>query len=151
MAQTHRGAVRGTIYDPNGDVVAGATVTITNTGTGESRTATTGDQGEYAVSSLPPSLYKIKVEKTGFNLYENDVDLQVNQVVRADAYLTIGMVNIVSLDAQFDADLKKDSASLGAVINNRQVTGLPLDGRNFFELSLLVPGAVPPAQGSAGS
>ena len=47
--------------------------------------------------------------------------------------------------------MKKESASLGTVIENRQITGLPLDGRNFYELSLLVPGAVPPAQGSAGS
>src|SRR3989441_11890339 len=47
--------------------------------------------------------------------------------------------------------VKKDSASLGTVIENRQVVGLPLDGRNFYELSLLVPGAVPPAQGSASS
>ena len=48
-------------------------------------------------------------------------------------------------------ELKKDSASLGTVIENRQVVGLPLDGRNFYELSLLVPGAAPAAPGSAGS
>ena len=57
----------------------------------------------------------------------------------------------MSVESPFDPHLKKDSASLGTVIENRQVTGLPLDGRNFYELSLLVPGAVPPAQGSAGS
>ena len=49
------------------------------------------------------------------------------------------------------SDLKKDSASIGTVIENRQVVGLPLDGRNFYELTLLVPGAAPAAQGSAGS
>ena len=54
FAQTYRGAVRGTIYDPNGGALPGATVTITNTTTGESRTATTGEQGEYAMSALPP-------------------------------------------------------------------------------------------------
>ena len=58
---------------------------------------------------------------------------------------------MVAIDSTFEAHLKKDTASLGTVIENRQVTGLPLDGRNFYELSLLVPGAVPPAQGSAGS
>ena len=59
----------------------------------------------------------------------------------------------ISVDAVIllPADLKKDSAALGAVIENRQVDGLPLDGRNFYELTLLVPGAVPAAPGSAGS
>jgi hypothetical protein len=151
FAQTHRGSVRGTVYDQKAFVIPGATVTLTNTGTGETRTTTTGDQGEYAVSSLPPGVYKLNVEKSGFNAYQNQVDVQVNQVVRADAQMTIGMVNIVSIDAPFNANLKKDSASLGTVVENRQITGLPLDGRNFYELSLLVPGAVPPAQGSAGS
>ena len=52
VGQTYRGAVRGTIYDPNGAAMPGATVTITNTTTGEARTATTGEQGEYAITAL---------------------------------------------------------------------------------------------------
>jgi hypothetical protein len=87
----------------------------------------------------------------GFNDYKNQVELRVNEVVRADVTLEIGIVDKVVIEAIFEGNLKKDSASLGSVIENRQVTGLPLDGRNFYELSLLVPGAVPPAQGSAGS
>ena len=83
--------------------------------------------------------------------YENQVEVHVNEVVRADVRLEIRNTDIFAVDAPFDGNLKKDSASLGTVIENRQVTGLPLDGRNFYELSLLVPGAVPPAQGSAGS
>ncbi|HET7114726.1 MAG TPA: TonB-dependent receptor, partial [Pyrinomonadaceae bacterium] len=151
FAQTHRASVRGTVYDAKKFVIPGATVTLTNIANGESRTVTTGDEGEYAITSLPPALYKLKVEQKNFMVYENEVELHVNEVVRADVVLEIPHTDIFSVDATFDATLKKDSASLGTVVENRQITGLPLDGRNFYELSLLVPGAVPPAQGSAGS
>ena len=151
FAQTHRGAIRGTIYDQMGKVITRATVTITNTATGESRTVETGDQGEYAITALPPGSYVVKVNETGFMEYEQQFDLRVNEVVRGDVRMEITRTDIVEILTFFDPNLKKDSASLGSVIENRQVTGLPLDGRNFYELSLLVPGAVPPAQGSAGS
>ena len=128
----------------------GATVTITNTTTGEARTATSGDQGEYAISALPPGLYEILIEKPPFEKYANNVDLHVNEVVRADVTLMVGSVGTFVIET-LQGNLKQDSVSLGTVVDNRQITGLPLDGRNFYELSLLVPGAVPPAQGSAGS
>ncbi|HEX6046941.1 MAG TPA: TonB-dependent receptor [Pyrinomonadaceae bacterium] len=150
-AQTNRGSVRGTIHDIKGAVVAGATITLTNVATGESRTTESGEQGEYAISSLPAGSYQLKVAMRNFNEYQNRLELHVNEVVRADVTLEVGNVDVVEVDEVFEGTLKKDSASLGAVIDNRQITGLPLDGRNFYELSLLVPGAVPPAQGSAGS
>ena len=78
LAQTHRASIRGTVYDAKKFVITGATVTLTNTATGESRTVTTGDEGEYAISSLPPALYNLKVERANFMPYENDVELHVN-------------------------------------------------------------------------
>ena len=150
LGQTYRGAVRGTILDPYGRAMPGATVTITNTTTGEIRTATTGEQGEYAITALAPGLYEILIEKPPFEKYSNKVELHVNEVVRADVPLKIGSVGTFLIET-FEGNLKQDTASLGAVVDNRQITGLPLDGRNFYELSLLVPGAVPPAPGSAGS
>ena len=72
------------------------------------------------------------------------MDLQVNQELRVDVEMAVELGVIVVEDLMAaPSDLKKDSASLGAVIENRQVEGLPLDGRNFYELSLLVPGAAP--------
>ena len=153
FTQTHRGVVRGTITDPNGAVVTGATVKTLNKGTNESRTTVTNDEGIYTISSLAPGTYEVTIESGGFKpLSITQVILLVNQELRLDRSLQVGEVtespgNLYALEPL----LKQDSPSLGTVIENRQVENLPLDGRNFYELSLLVPGAVPPAQGSAGS
>jgi hypothetical protein len=141
--------VRGTIYDPNKAAIPGANVSITRLETGEVRTAITNSEGEYAITSLPASYYEIKIQSQGFATQIRRFALLVNQELRLniDLYLENPAYDVPSEPLP----LKKDSASLGTVIENRQVTGLPLDGRNFYELSLLVPGAVPPAPGSAGS
>jgi hypothetical protein len=151
VAQTHRASLRGNIYDPNRAAIAGATVTLINEGTNETRTTTTSADGEYTISSLPPGQYQLTVEMTNFQKHVETFELLVNQEHRADATLNVTIRDPEPVVSTFDPTIKKDSASLGTVIENRQVTGLPLDGRNFYELSLLVPGAVPPAQGSAGS
>ena len=152
-AQTHSGSVRGTITDPNGAVIAGATVKAVNTSTNETRSTLSNDQGAYTMSSLAPGPYQIEVESPGFKrLVVTQISLQVNQELRLDGQLEVGEVNDSPGDLYASEPLlKQDSPSLGTVIEKRQVEGLPLDGRNFYELSLLVPGAVPPAQGSAGS
>ena len=152
VAQTHRASIRGTIYDPNHATVAGAAITLTNWHTGEKRTTTSGDDGSYAISSVPAGDYRLAIEKSNFRAGLRSINLSVNDERREDVTLQIGGpdVTITSIDVS-PSNLKQDSASLGTVIENRQIVGLPLDGRNFYELSLLVPGAVPPAQGSAGS
>jgi hypothetical protein len=152
-AQTHRGSVLGTVSDPSGAVVADAEVRLVNAGTNETRTTRSSGEGQYALSSLPPGTYRLEVEKAGFKRFvHTDIVLLVNQEHRFDARLSVGLVQDDPYEVfASTSDLKQDSASLGAVIENRQVEGLPLDGRNFYELSLLVPGAAPPAQGSAGS
>ena len=149
-AQTHRGTVRGTIYDPNKAVVAGARVDVTNTSTGDARTTTTDGNGEYAISALPAGTYQVTVTATAFVKFSNTIEVLVNQVHRFDVQLEVGGPAPYVIRT-YEPHFKQDSASLGAVVENQQVTGLPLDGRNFYELSLLVPGAVPAAQGSAGS
>ncbi len=151
LAQTHRASVRGTVYDPNGAVIPGAQVKLTSEETGETRSTTSGEEGEYGVSSLPPGAYRLEVSATGFETNARSLALQVNQELRADASLSVGpSLSGTEVYAAL-SELKKDSAAVGTVIENRQVEGLPLDGRNFFELTLLVPGAVPSAPGSAGS
>ena len=151
LAQTHRASLRGTIYDPNKATIPGATIKLTSLATGETRSTSTGENGEYAISSLAPGSYQIEIENPAFKKYIQQIELLVNQEPRLDATLEVGGLSPSSVDTSFEANLKRDTASLGTVVENRQITGLPLDGRNFYELSLLVPGAAPPAPGSAGS
>jgi len=152
-AQNFRGSLRGTAYDPNGAVIPGATVKVVNIGTNESRATVSNEVGEYTISSLAPGSYRLEVEAPGFARLQTNVELQVNQELRLDSHLEVeGAHGFLAADAFPIAPvLKQESASLGTVIENRQVEGLPLDGRNFYELSLLVPGAAPSAPGSAGS
>ena len=151
-AQTHRASVRGTVTDPNGAAIPGLTVRLRNTATEETRETTTGQAGDYAISSVAPGTYELSIEGRGFAKRVQTLELLVNDERRHDVSLAVGgITDPYAIDVTYEASLKKENASLGAVIENRQITNLPLDGRNFYELSLLVPGAVPPAPGSAGS
>ncbi len=144
--------MRGTIFDPNRAVISGAQIKITNEETQEVRTAQSGTDGEYTVSALRPGTYVIDVSARGFASGSSRLELLVNQELRLDLDLAVAGVisdpNLVDISA---SGLKEDSPSLGTVVNSPQIKGLPLDGRNFYELTLLVPGAVPAAPGSAGS
>jgi len=148
-AQTYRGTIRGTIYDPNRAVILGAEIKVVNTESREERTVRSGDDGQYAISALKPGSYQIETTAQGFMKSVQRLELAVNQDIRVDIELALGGHADVTVDAS--TDLKADSGSLGTVIDNYQIKGLPLDGRNFYELTLLVPGAVPAAPGSAGS
>ena len=150
-AQNYRGLIRGRITDSQGAAISGARLQVRYLETGEKRTATTDMQGDYAVSLLRPGIYQVEIEQSGFNKFSASVNLEVNQDRRLDISLSVGTVKEGQEVKATNSVLRLENASLGAVIDNRQVAGLPLDGRNFLELSLLVPGTVPAAQGSAGS
>lgn len=149
-AQIHRGIIRGRVLDPSNAVIPNATVRVTREGTNETRTATSTANGEYTFAQLQPGAYRIEAEANGFRKYSLLIELRVNQELRHDVSMLVAAMSgphtviVATL-------LKKDSAAQGNIIENQQVTGLPLDERNFQELALLVPGAAPAAQGSAGS
>jgi hypothetical protein len=150
--QNYRSAIRGRVTDPQGASIAGAEVKLIQEGTNEIRAATSNARGDYVFTLIRPGAYRLEVSHTGFQKSADNLVLQVNQEARLDVTLYVAGTHIdpiIITDAA--SPLKYDHAALGAVIDNRQVTGLPLDGRNFLELSLLVPGAAPAAQGSAGS
>ncbi|HEY7184566.1 MAG TPA: TonB-dependent receptor, partial [Blastocatellia bacterium] len=152
LAQNYRGAVRGRVTDSRGASIVGAQVKLIDEGTNESRIVKTDGSGDFTISLLRPGSYRLEVEQRGFYKFSQPMVVRVNQEARLDVVLlvTVGDFEPYAVD-DAASPLKYEGASLGAVIDNRQVTGLPLDGRNFLELSLLTPGAAPPAQGSAGS
>lgn len=148
-AQTHRASVRGTVT-AGPDELPGVSIKLSREETGETRTTESDSQGAFVLSQLAPGSYRLEFERSGYRKHVHEVVLEVDQEVRLDVSLDIGPAEEVLVIAP-RTPLRKESAAIGAVIANRQVTGLPLDGRNFLELSLLVPGTVPAAPGSAGS
>ncbi|MDX2031548.1 MAG: carboxypeptidase regulatory-like domain-containing protein [Blastocatellia bacterium] len=150
-AQNYRGVIRGRILDPNAAAIAGAEIKVIEQGTNETRVATSDGRGEYVVSLLRPGSYRIEVQQKGFGRQGRDFVLRVNQELRLDVEMAVGAVTSDPDVIVATGLLRQENASIGTVIENTQITGLPLDGRNYLQLSLLVPGAAPSAQGSAGT
>ncbi|HSD46017.1 MAG TPA: carboxypeptidase-like regulatory domain-containing protein [Pyrinomonadaceae bacterium] len=111
LAQTHRASIRGIVYDPNHATVAGATITLTNRSTGETRTTISAEDGSYAIASIPPGEYSLRVEQTSFKTSLQSIKLLVNEQRQDDVTLQIGGpdVSVTNLDVQAES-LKKESA-----------------------------------------
>lgn len=150
-AQTHRAAIRGTVMTERGEALSDISIALTREETGEKRVTKTDSDGDFVLSQIAPGSYRFEIEQPGYKKHVQKVVLEVDQEIRLDVSLDVGPVAEEVLVIAPRTPLRKDSAAIGAVIENRQIAGLPLDGRNFLELSLLVPGAVPAAPGSAGS
>ncbi|MBK5290405.1 MAG: carboxypeptidase regulatory-like domain-containing protein, partial [Acidobacteriia bacterium] len=150
-AQTVRSTVSGLLTNEAGQPVPAASVLLVQEETGWSRTATSDGDGEFLFPLLAPGSYRLEVAKQGFRRHSQPLILQLNQELRLVMKLQTGpQGDSVEVTATRSL-LKPDTASMGTVIDTRQIRNLPLDGRNFLELSLLAPGTVPAAQGSAGS
>ena len=106
MAQTYRGSVRGTVYDPNRAAIPGAQVSVTNLATGETRRASTGSDGEFAISALAPGDYRLSVEMRLFQKYEERIQLFVNQELRVDPNLVLSGPDVMQIDSTADAPLQ---------------------------------------------
>jgi len=143
------GTIIGTVMDPSGAVVPGAHVAVRNQDTNAQREVLTNDDGDYSVPLLPPGLYEVSVELTGFrrSVYR-DVRLDVDQTARADFALKVGRPNDVVMVTETVPLVQTDTSTLGQVINRRQVSELPLNERNFLTFALLVPGGQMPVDGS---
>ncbi len=150
-AQTWRGSITGIISDESQARIASAEVTLTEQETNRKRLIQADAAGEYTFASLPPGKYVLQITKENFRKHTAAITLEVNESARIDVILGIAGSNSGAEVRSTATPLKTETTSLGAVIDNRSVRQLPLDGRNFYELSLLAPGTSPPAQGSAGS
>jgi Carboxypeptidase regulatory-like domain len=134
-------SLAGVVRDQQGLIVPSASVKISGTENSFSRTVTTGPDGAFEFAGLLPGDYKMTVDLQGFTREEINVAIAVNQRVRLDVVLKAGGVAQQVEVATTVPLLHVSDATVGEVIDQRQVAELPLNGRQFLELALLVPGA----------
>jgi Carboxypeptidase regulatory-like domain len=142
-AQTATGQITGTVRDATNAVMPGVKVVVTNEQTGLTRQTVSGANGEYVIPLLPVGVYVVTGELTGFKTaIHSAVALTVDQIQRVDMLLAAGNVS-ETVEVQANAlILDTGSASVGHTITEKQVTDLPLNGRNFLQLLFLGAGAV---------
>ena len=142
-------SITGEVRDPSGAIIASAIVTARNTGTNVTRTTMSDSAGVFLLGPLPPASYEITVEIEGFKReVRSGVLLQVGQQVGIDFTLSLGNPTEAVTVVAEAAITATESASTGQVIENKKVTELPLNSREFYSLALLAPGAYQPAQNS---
>jgi Carboxypeptidase regulatory-like domain len=148
-AQTFQGSFVGTVTDPTGAVIPGATVTAREQDKGYRRSVLTEPDGSYQITLLEPGRYRLTVEKRGFETAtRGPIVLTVDQHPRVDFMLKLGtQVAALTVEA---APLAVDTqtSSVGTTITQQQVADVPLNGRNFLQLALLVPGVTPGTEGT---
>jgi outer membrane receptor protein involved in Fe transport len=147
-AQSTGGRVVGQVLDPTGAVVPGAAITLMNANAGTSQTSTSSRAGEYAFNQVPVGQYKLKVQLAGFKDFIADgIGVSLNATVSYDVRLEIGAsAQVVEVEARPPL-LDTTSTQLGAVINERAISTLPLNSRDTYQLLQLQPGV----QGVGGS
>jgi hypothetical protein len=150
-AQSVGGTITGVVTDANYQPIANAAVQLIQIETNRKRSAATDPQGGFTFAGLPPGDYRIEAEREGYRKNAQQLTLPLNHEMQIEMPLVPGQRTETVQVTAVHGTLRTESAALGGVIDNRQITGLPLDGRNFFELSLLLPGVSPAAPGSAGS
>ncbi|MBM3727301.1 MAG: hypothetical protein FJW40_18000 [Acidobacteria bacterium] len=143
LAQTTFGRILGDVRDASGSAVAGVKVTVVNEKSRETYAQDSSDVGSYAFNTLIPGTYTIQAERQGFRgVRVQGIVLQVNQTARFDLAMEVGAVTeSVSVVASAPV-LATDTADIGNVVTRRQVVDLPLNGRNYMQLTALTNGVI---------
>ncbi|HST50455.1 MAG TPA: carboxypeptidase regulatory-like domain-containing protein [Pyrinomonadaceae bacterium] len=145
------GSISGTVHDPQGAAVPKAEVTITDEATGVAHKVTADDNGFYSVVSLPVGRYTVSTSPHGFKKTVNSgIDLHVGDKLNVDLKLEVGTVDEVVTVTGEAAQVETRSADVSSLVTSKQVTELPLNGRNYAQLVTLVPGISPVTQAGAG-
>ncbi len=139
--------LQGKVTDPKGAVVPNASVVVRNEATSLERTAKTDGDGNYQLAALPVGNYRVEVQAQGFQTTTvSSLLVEVAQTVVQNFQLAIGDISqqvLVTSDAPV---IESATTSVGTVINQRTVQEIPLNGRHFVDLGLLIPGSVTPPQ-----
>jgi hypothetical protein len=143
-AQSTYGSITGAVTDPSGAGIADAQVTLTNLGTSEKRNQSTGSDGLYSFVNLFAGKYNVDVEKAGFKrITRTDIVVEVQQTARIDLTMQVGAVTQTVEVTGETPPLQTETSSLGEVVDTREATELPLNGRNIFNLAFVAPSVVP--------
>jgi len=148
FGQAITGVVIGTIEDPSGAVVAGAQVNLKNADTGVTYNTTSGSEGFYTLSNLPPGRYEVTIHSKGFKteLSSGNV-VNVGKTTRVDFKLSTGAQTETVEVSGLPPVVESTTSDIGAVIDNKQINNLPVNGRIFQTLVFLLPGTTPQAWG----
>jgi hypothetical protein len=144
FAQSYSGSIVGTVTDPSGGAVAGASVTVTNASTDAVFMAKTSDLGAYSVPQLLVGKYEVVIKVPGFKRFvAKDVEVHTSTITEVNAQLALGTSSdTVTVDAS-DVQVQTSSAEVGEVVSGTQLRELPLNGENFMGLVTLSPGVSP--------
>jgi Carboxypeptidase regulatory-like domain/TonB dependent receptor len=135
----------GRIFDPEGAVVPGATITMANRATGEEWMTQTDDEGNYQIAALPAGIYRIDVSAAGFQTQVvESAFIEVGRTLAQDFHLRVATASEQLTVTEDPFMIERATSSVGQAINPRTVQEIPLNGRYFLDLSLLVPGSVTP-------
>ena len=145
VGQDTTGKIVGIVSDPSGAVVAGAKVTVTNTGTQIAHQTVTDKQGYYQVLELPIGRYEVAAEATGFSriVIAAKNPLEINQTLRIDVTLEVGAVkDVVTVEGGASA-VETENSTVGATVSGTAISELPLNGRNTLDLLATQTGVTP--------
>src|SRR6266853_1927685 len=149
FSQGSSGRILGTVTDQSGGVISGATVTVTDTERGVTKTLVTNEPGEYNAPNHTPGTYKVRVEAKGFKALERqNVVLEVGKEIRVDLSVQPGaQVQTITITESIPL-VETTNATLGGTLNNADINDMPLNGRNYQNLLSLRPGVTTYAGGS---
>jgi hypothetical protein len=146
-AQETTASLGGVVLDPSGARVPSAKVTAIQQETGFTRSGVSNADGDYLLVLLPIGHYRLEISAPGFHKYvQEGISLSVDQVAKVNVHLEVGLQQ-ETVQVKADAGLLATTNDLGETVNDRQTVDLPLNGRNFSQLGLLLPGTAPLTQG----
>src|SRR5262245_5398135 len=148
-AQAPTGVIAGVVLDPSGAAVTGAQVKLVSMATGLTRAVATSEQGAYSFPALLPGEYKVSAEVQGFRSIVQRATVEAGATTTMDFALLVGDTNdSITVDGA-SPQMRYDSHTIGGLVRQPQIQGMPLNGRSFLELAKLEPGVQPPARASS--
>src|SRR5438270_574387 len=143
-AQSVTATLVGTVFDASRAIVPEPKITLTNTGTNETRTVMGNERGDYIIPNLPPGLYRLAAEHEGFRrTVVEEFELLVNQTARVDVVLQVGAVADTVEVTGAAPMVESETSSVGQVVERKLIADLLIKARALFDLSLLPPATVP--------